>query len=118
MEETQIAPEITDNGARNGLPVAKPVHVRLPDLPHLLLGQSEQNAWKASDDEFQRFAADLVEIQIEEGDTLERPWLWLDRVDFINWALDEDVLTIQENRLVANEEHIATALLESGECAE
>ena len=119
MEETQIAPETTDNGAKPGLPKAVPVHIRLPDLPGLLLGQSEQNAWKASDKEFLAFARSLAEIQVEEGDSVDRAWTWEDRRDFLNWCIDEGVLEVKDGRLVANEEHIPTeALLESGECLE
>ncbi len=101
MEEIQIAPETTGNGAKNGLPVEKPVHIRLPDLPGLLLGQSEQNAWKAPDAEFLAFARSLAEIQAEEGDSVDRAWTWEDRRDFLNWCLDEGVLSIQDGRLVA-----------------
>lgn len=117
MAETQIAQETTGTGAKSGLPVEKPVHIRLPDLPVLLLGQSEQNAWKASDEDFLRFARTLAEIQVEEGNSLERPWTWEDRRDFLNWCLDEGVLEIKDGRLLAVEERIPTALL-SGECLE
>ena len=119
MEAIQNQQPSIDNGAKPGLPVEKPVHVRLPDLPGLLLGpELEQNAWKATDEEFYRFAAALVEIQVEEGDSVDRAWTWEDRRDFLNWCLDEGVLCIQDGRLVAIEENIPTALLDSGECLE
>lgn len=88
----------------------------MPDLPDYKLGVTgELDAFHATDAEFLQFAGALVPIT---GDGDLNRWSWEDRRDFINWCLDEDVLTIQDGRLVANEEHVPTALLESGECAE
>src|SRR5260370_21418891 len=118
MEAIQNQQPSTDSGVKPGLPAEKPVDIRLLDLPGLLLGQSEQNAWKATDGEFYRFAAALVEIQVEEGDSLERPWLWEDRRDFINFCLDEHILSIQDGRLVELEATIPTQASLSADCLE
>jgi hypothetical protein len=106
MEEIQSQQQSTGNGAKNGTPDAKPrhIHVRLPQLPYLKLGQSEHNAWKASDEEFLAFAQSIVPIKVEEGDMLERSWTWEERRDFVNWCIDEGVLLVKGGRLIPVEE--------------
>jgi hypothetical protein len=44
------------------------------------------------------------------GENLEH-WTWEERRDFLNWCLDEQVLTIQDGRLVPVEETIPTVPL-------
>jgi hypothetical protein len=106
MEEIQSQQQSTGDGAKNGTPDAKPrhTHVRLPQLPYLKLGQSEHNAWKASDEEFLAFAQLIVHVKVEEGDTLERSWTWEERRDFVNWCIDEGVLLVEDGRLIPVEE--------------
>lgn len=112
MEEIQSQLQSTDDGAKNGTPDEKPTqtHIRLPQLPYLKLGQSEHNAWKASDEEFLAFAQSIVPIKVEEGDSVERSWTWEERRDFVNWCIDEGVLLVQDGRLIpVEEEKIPTA---------
>lgn len=79
------------------------------------LGQSEHNAWKASDEEFLAFAQSIVHVKVEEGDTLERSWTWEERRDFVNWCIDEGVLLIEDGRLIpVEEEQVQTASLSPG----
>ncbi len=106
MEEIQSQQQSTGDGVKNGTPDAKPTqtHVRLPQLPYLKLGQSEHNAWKASDEEFLDFAQSIVHVKVEEGDTLERSWTWEERRDFVNWCIDEGVLLVRDGRLIPVEE--------------
>ena len=106
MEEIQSQQQSTGDGVKNGTLDAKPTqtHVRLPQLPYLKLGQSEHNAWKASDEEFLAFAQSIVHVKVEEGDTLERSWTWEERRDFVNWCIDEGVLLIEDGRLIPVEE--------------
>jgi hypothetical protein len=113
MEEMQSQQPSTDSGAKHGTPDEKPapIPIRLPDLPYLKLGQSEQNAWRAIDEEFVTFAQSLVTIQVQEGDALDRPWTWEDRRDFLNWCIDEGVLSVHDGRLIPVEELIPTAPL-------
>jgi hypothetical protein len=114
MEEIQSQQPSTGDGAKNGTPDAEPMqtHIRLPQLPYLTLGQSEHNAWKASDEAFFAFAQSIVPVKVEEGDSLERSWTWEERRDFVNWCLDEGVLVVQDGRLVpVEEEQIPTAPL-------
>jgi hypothetical protein len=114
MEEIQSQQQSTDDGAKNGTPDEKPTqtYIRLPQLPYLKLGQSEHNAWRASDEAFFAFAQSIVPIKVEEGDSLERSWTWEERRDFVNWCIDEGMLVVQDGRLVpVEEEKIPTAPL-------
>jgi hypothetical protein len=105
MEQTQNQPQNTDSGAKNGQPA---IRLRLPDLPDYRLGQEgDLNGFDATDSEFLNFVQALVPLT---GEGLEH-WTWEERRDFLNWCLDEQVLTIQDGRLVPVEEHIPTAPL-------
>ncbi len=111
--EMQEAPQSTDNGAKSGQPAT--LHLRLPDLPDYKLGpEGDLNAFKATDAEFVAFARSLVQL---DGEDLDH-WTWEDRRDFLNFCLDEHILSIQDGRLVELEATIPTAVLESGECLE
>jgi hypothetical protein len=103
MEETQKAQQNTASGEPNGK------RLRLPDLPDLKLGiDGDLNGFDATDSEFLNFVHTLVPVT---GENLDH-WTWEERRDFLNWCLDEQVLTIQDGRLVPiEEEHIATAPL-------
>jgi hypothetical protein len=97
MEQTQNHTQTTSNGAQNGKPIA---HLRLPDLPEFKLGaDGDLNGFDASNVEFSQFAHSLVPIK---GDSEQ--WTWEERRDFLNWCLDEQVLTIAEKRLVPVED--------------
>jgi hypothetical protein len=102
MEETQKAQPNIDNGEPNGTPVT---HLRLPDLPDYKLGvDGDLNGFDATDLEFLNFVQSLVPLTGEQTEH----WTWEERRDFLNWCLDEQVLTIKDGRLVPVEETIPT----------
>jgi hypothetical protein len=95
----------TDSGGQHGTPGT---HLRLPDLPDFKLGvEGDLNGFDASDSEFLQFVQSLVPLT---GENLDH-WTWEERRDFLNWCLDEQVLTIQDGRLVPVEETIPTVPL-------
>jgi len=97
MEQTQKAQQSTDNGEKNGQPNMR---LRLPDLPEYRLGvEGDLNGFDATDAEFLEFIKSLVPLT---GEGLDH-WTWEERRDFLNWCLDEHVLTITDGRLVPNE---------------
>jgi hypothetical protein len=102
MDET---PHLTQNTA-SGRPHGTPgTHLRLPDLPDYKLGtEGDLNGFDATDSEFLQFVQSLVPLS---GDNLEH-WTWEERRDFLNWCLDEQVLTIKEGRMVPVEETFPT----------
>ena len=107
MEQTQKAQQSTDNGEKNGQPNMR---LRLPDLPEYRLGvEGDLNGFDATDAEFLEFMQSLVPLT---GEGLDH-WTWEERRDFLNWCLDEQVLTIQDGRLVPVEETMPTAPLTS-----
>ena len=98
MEQTQKAQQSTDNGEKNGQPNMR---LRLPDLPEYRLGvEGDLNGFDATDAEFLEFIQSLVPLT---GEGLDH-WTWEERRDFLNWCLDEHVLTIADRRLVPNED--------------
>ena len=105
MEKTPNQQQTTNDGEQSGK------RLRLPDLPDYKLGtEGEVNPFDATDTEFLNFVQTLVPLN---GENLDH-WTWEERRDFLNWCLDEQVLTIQDGRLVPvedEEEKIATALL-------
>jgi hypothetical protein len=107
MDETPHPMPNTDNGRQHGTPGR---HLRLPDLPDFKLGvEGDLNGFDATDSEFLQFVQSLVPVTGENVDH----WTWEERRDFLNWCLDEQVLTIQGGRLVPVEETIPTAPLTS-----
>ena len=105
MEEIQNQPLNTDNGAKNGQPATR---LRLPDLPEYKLGaEGACNGFDATDAEFLHFVQSLVPLM---GENLDQ-WTWEERRDFLNWCLDEGILTIQDGRLVPVEERVPMAPL-------
>ena len=105
MEQTQKAQPSTGNGAKIGQPTKR---LRLPDLPDFKLDvEGDLNAFDATDSEFLNFVQSLVPLTGENTDH----WTWEERRDFLNWCLDEQVLTIVDGRLVPVEETIPTAPL-------
>lgn len=106
MEETKKATLSTSNGEQNGM---QSTRLRLPDLPDYRLGaDGELNGFDATDSEFLNFVQSLVPLTGENTDH----WTWEERRDFLNWCLDEHVLTIKDGRLVPFEETVPTQPLE------
>lgn len=102
MEQTQKVQQNTDNGKKSGQPGLR---LRLPDLPEYRLGvDGELNGFDATDSEFLHFVQSLVPLT---GEGLDH-WTWEERRDFLNWCLDEQVLTIAGGRLVPFEEGTPT----------
>ena len=102
MEKIPNQQQTTENGEQSGK------RLRLPDLPDYKLGgEGELNPFNATDSEFLQFVQTLVPL---EGEGLDQ-WTWMERRDFLNWCLDEGVLTIQNGRLVPAEESVPTAPL-------
>ena len=62
--------------------------------------EGDLNGFDATDSEFLQFVQSLVPLT---GENLDH-WTWEERRDFLNWCLDEQVLTIQDGRLVPVEE--------------
>lgn len=109
MEETQNHTQSTNSGEKSGLQL---IHLRLPDLPDVKLGaDGELNGFDATDSEFLNFVQSLVPLTGENTDH----WTWEERRDFLNWCIDENVLTIQDGRLVPVEETVQTAPLSAEE---
>jgi hypothetical protein len=105
MEETQNHTQSTDNGKQNGTPARR---LRLPDLPDFRLGiEGDLNGFDATDSEFLQFVQSLVPLTGEQLDH----WTWEERRDFLNWCLDEQIVKIQNGRLVPVEERVVTASL-------
>ena len=105
MDETPHPMPNTDSGKQHG---TADTHLRLPDLPDFKLGvEGDLNGFDATDSEFLQFVQSLVPLT---GENLEH-WTWEERRDFLNWCLDEQVLTIQDGRLVPVEETIPTVSL-------
>ena len=102
MEKIQNQPQTIVGGEQSGK------RLRLPDLPDYTLGiDGEINPFDATDSEFLQFVHTLVPF---DGEGLDH-WTWMERRDFLNWCLDEQVLLIQDGRLVPNQEQRATAPL-------
>jgi hypothetical protein len=105
MDETPHPMPNTASGRPHGTPGT---HLRLPDLPDFKLGvEGDLNGFDATDSEFLQFVQSLVPLT---GENLEH-WTWEERRDFLNWCLDEQVLTIKNGRLVSIEETIPTVPL-------
>jgi len=105
MDEIQNQPLSTDCGEKNGQPALR---LRLPDLPDYKLGdEGDINGFDATDIEFLNFVQTLVPLT---GENLDH-WTWEERRDFLNWCLDESVLTIRDGRLVHFEDVVPTAPL-------
>jgi len=111
MDETPHPMPNTASGRPHG---TRAPHLRLPDLPDYKLGtEGDLNGFDATDSEFLHFVQSLVPLT---GENLEL-WTWEERRDFLNWCLDEQVLTIQAGRLVPVEEKISTVPLNNNETA-
>ena len=102
MEKIQNQPQTIVHGEQSGK------RLRLPYLPDYTLGtDGEINPFDATDSEFLQFVHTLVPL---DGEGLDH-WTWMERRDFLNWCLDEQVLVIQDGRLVPNQEQGATVPL-------
>jgi hypothetical protein len=105
MDETPHPMSNTASGRPHG---TRAPHLLLPDLPDYKLGtEGDLNGFDATDSEFLHFVQSLVPLS---GENLEH-WTWEERRDFLNWCLDEQVLTIRDGRLVPVEETRPTSPL-------
>jgi hypothetical protein len=105
MEETQNQQQ-TDSGAQHGQPTMRP---RLHDVPAIKPeAQDDPGGFDDTESELLQMLPSLIPLA---GENLDQ-WTSEERRDFLNWCLDEGVLTIQEGRLVpAEEELVPTAPL-------
>jgi hypothetical protein len=106
VEKTQNQQQTTHDGEQSGK------RLRLPDLPDYKLGvEGDVNGFDATDAEFLHFVQTLVPLT---GENLDH-WTWMERRDFLNWCLDEHILTIKDGRLMPFEETVPTEPLSTEE---
>ena len=95
----------TDSGEQHGQPTMK---LKVPDEAACELGETVVcNGFDVTEYELLQLLQSLIPLTGEYPDQ----WSWEERRDFLNWCLDEGVLTIQDGRLVPVEELVPTALL-------
>ena len=84
------------------------MRLKVPDEAACELGETVVcNGFDFTECELLHLLQSLIPLTGEYSDQ----WTWEERRDFLNWCLDEGVLTIQGRRLVPVEELVATALL-------
>ncbi len=96
MEEaTHQQPAIqTDRGALHSQPTMR---LKVPDGAACELGETVAcNGFDATESELLQMLQSLIPLT---GENLDQ-WTWEERRDFLNWCVDEGVLTIQDGRLV------------------
>ncbi len=105
MDYTQAGQQQTDSSEKHGQPT---MPVRLPDGADDRSGaDGDANDFDATDVELLHFVQTLVPLTDEGLDH----WTWVERRAFLNWCLDEGVLTIQDGRLIPGEKTVPTAPL-------
>jgi hypothetical protein len=107
MEETdhQQTDRQTDSGTQYGQPTMR---LRVPAVPTGKPGaQGDPGGFDVTENELLHVLQSLIPLT---GENLDQ-WSWEERRDFLNWCLDEGVLTIQDGRLVPFEELVPTAPL-------
>jgi hypothetical protein len=107
MEETphQQPDRQTDSGTQYAQPTMR---LRVPAVPTGKPGaQGDPGGFDATESELLHLLQSLLPLT---GENLDQ-WTWEERRDFLNWCLDEGVLTIQDGRLVPVEELVPTAPL-------
>ena len=105
MEHTQEVQQQTDSGAEHG---QQAMRVSLPSIPDACFGvESDPGGFDAMDGALLRCVQTLVPLT---GEGLDH-WTREERRIFLNWCLDEGVLTIQDGRLIPIEECVPTAPL-------
>jgi hypothetical protein len=103
MEHTQEVQQQTDSGADHGQPT---IQVRLPSVPDDRFGiDGDPGGFDAMDSALLHCVQTLVPLT---GDGLDH-WTREERRAFLNWCVDEGVLTIQDGRLIPVEERVPTA---------
>ena len=92
MDETHH--QQTDNGTQYRQPTMRR---RVPTVPTGKLGaQGDPGGFDATESELLHVLQSLLPLT---GENLDQ-WSWEERRDFLNWCVDEGVLTIQDGRLV------------------
>jgi hypothetical protein len=107
MEETyhQQPDRQTNNGTQYEQPTMR---LRVPAVPTYMPGaQGDPGGFDAPESELLQMLQSLIPLT---GENLDQ-WTWKEHRDFLNWCLDEGVLTIQDGRLVPTEELVPTAPL-------
>lgn len=107
MEETdhQQPDRQTDSGTQYGQPTMR---LRVPAVPTCKPGaQGDPGGFDATESDLLQMLQSLIPLT---GENLDQ-WTWIEHRDFLNWCLDEGVLTIQDGRLVPTEELVPTAPL-------
>jgi hypothetical protein len=100
MNETdqQQSDSQADSGAQHGQPTMR---LRVSAVPACKPeAQGDQGSFDATESELLHVLQSLILLT---GENLDQ-WTWEERRDFLNWCLDEGVLTIQDGRLVPVEE--------------
>ena len=89
-----------DSGAQHGQPTMR---LKVPDVPTCKPGdEGDLNGFDATESKLLHILQSLIPLT---GENLDQ-WTWEERRDFLNWCLDEGVLTIQDGRLVPVEEEL------------
>jgi hypothetical protein len=103
VDHTQEVQQQTDSAAEHG---QLPMQVSLSDVPDDCFGvKRDQGDFDALDSALLHFVQTLVPLS---GETFDQ-WTWEERRNFLNWCLDEGILTIQDGRLApVKEELVAT----------
>jgi hypothetical protein len=100
MEETDLQQpdRQTDSGTQYG---QSTMQLRVPAVPACKPGaHGDPGGFDATESELLHLLQSLLPLT---GENLDQ-WTWEERRDFLNWCLDEGVLTIQDGRLVPVEE--------------
>ncbi|SRR6266568_1251871 len=90
------------NSVENSVAPTPKTHLTLVDLKSYNLGECEITARHATHLQFLEFAQSLVTLKRADDDTNLQHWTVEERRDFINWCLENNILWIDGNRLVAN----------------
>jgi hypothetical protein len=100
MKETHQQQQ-ADSGAQHGQSTMG--GQRLPNVPTCKPGaQGDPGGLDATESELLQILQSLIPLA---GENLDQ-WTWEERCDFLNWCLDEGVLTIQDGRIVPVEEEL------------
>jgi hypothetical protein len=103
MEETHH--QQTDSGTQYGQPT---MQLRVSTVPTGKPGAlGDPGGFDATESELLHLLQSLIPLT---GENLDQ-WTWEERRDYLNWCVDEGVLTIQDGRLVPVEELVPTAPL-------
>jgi hypothetical protein len=90
------------NSVENSVAPTPTPHLTLVELKLYNLGESEITARHATHMQFLEFAQSLVTLKRADDATNLQHWTVEERRDFLNWCLDNGILRIEGNRLIAN----------------